>query len=139
MNRSILRQLAEQRVKEAEVLLNASCWAGAYYLAGYALECALKSCILKYIEDTGAVFRDRKFLEGCWTHKLEILLKTADLERPFGLARQVEPQLEVNWKVATAWTEESRYELKTERDARELYEAITDAAHGVLQWVRGYW
>ena len=42
-------------VTDARALLAAGCWAGAYYLAGYALECALKACILKFVEATGNV------------------------------------------------------------------------------------
>ena len=41
MNRSDLQKLAEIRVQDSEVLLGACRWAGAYYLAGYAVECAL--------------------------------------------------------------------------------------------------
>ena len=139
MNRATLQQLADQRVADAGALLAASCLAGGYYLAGYALECALKACILRFVEATGAIFRDKKFLEGCWTHKLEILLKTADLERELGLAIQADQQLGRNWNIAKDWTEESRYELKAEAEARELYTAITDPQHGVLTWTKTRW
>src|SRR5438128_12577971 len=59
-------------------------WAGAYYLAGYAVECGLKACILAYVENTGAIFLNKRFLEGCWTHELEKLLITANLQVEFG-------------------------------------------------------
>jgi HEPN domain-containing protein len=140
VNRPTLKQLAEQRVKDADALLSAGCWAAAYYLVGYALECALKACILKYVEETGVIFRDKKFLEGCWTHDPELLLRTAGLVKEFGKARQADPQLDLNWSAATAWNEESRYNALTdEKDARALFQAITDGPHGVLQWVRQFW
>jgi HEPN domain-containing protein len=44
-DQSTFRQLAEQRLAEAELLLANGFWSGAYYLAGYALECALKAKI----------------------------------------------------------------------------------------------
>ncbi len=47
MNRIDLQQLARARLREAEALLNAGEWSGAYYLAGYAVECGLKACIAK--------------------------------------------------------------------------------------------
>jgi HEPN domain-containing protein len=47
MNRADLQQLAELRITEAKVLLDNGFYAGAYYLAGYAVECALKACIAK--------------------------------------------------------------------------------------------
>lgn len=45
MNRVDFRQLAGLRIAEAKVLLDNNLYAGAYYLAGYAVECALKACI----------------------------------------------------------------------------------------------
>jgi len=38
----------DERIEDATALLAASRWSGAYYLTGYALECALKSCVLAY-------------------------------------------------------------------------------------------
>jgi hypothetical protein len=59
-------------------------------MAGYALECALNSCILKLIDDTGLIFKDKKYLDKlakCWTHDLEQLLDLAELTAEFGRAR----------------------------------------------------
>jgi HEPN domain-containing protein len=42
-----LRQLAEERLLDAAALLAARRWAGAYYLAGHAVECGLKACIAR--------------------------------------------------------------------------------------------
>jgi hypothetical protein len=47
MNRAELQQLAEARLADAQVLLEAGRLDGAYYLLGYVVECALKSCIAK--------------------------------------------------------------------------------------------
>src|SRR5437868_6200615 len=71
VNRAQLRQLAEDRILDAGCLLAGGRPAGAYYLAGYAVECGLKACILAHIEAAGAIFQDRKFSEKCWTHDLE--------------------------------------------------------------------
>jgi len=43
MNRVDLQQLAELRLKESKALFAAGFPEGAYYLAGYAVECALKA------------------------------------------------------------------------------------------------
>jgi hypothetical protein len=43
------------------------------------------------------------------------------------------------WDLIEAWSEESRYDRKSEVEARDLYAAITDPNDGVLQWIRGYW
>jgi hypothetical protein len=47
MNRTDFQQLAELRLREAEALLAAGLPDGAYHLAGYSVECALKACIAK--------------------------------------------------------------------------------------------
>ncbi len=40
VNRAELQQLAEDRILDAQALLAVNRWSGAYYLAGYAVECA---------------------------------------------------------------------------------------------------
>ena len=47
MNRNDFQQLADVRINEAEALLVQGKYDGAYYLAGYAVECGLKACIAK--------------------------------------------------------------------------------------------
>ena len=47
MNRVDFQGLSRLRIREARALLRLGEWAGAYYLAGYAVECALKSVISK--------------------------------------------------------------------------------------------
>jgi hypothetical protein len=47
VNRAEFQKLADLRAREAGVLLAAKCYDGAYYLAGYAVECALKECIAR--------------------------------------------------------------------------------------------
>ncbi len=63
MNRAELQQLSDERIEDARALLAAKRWPGAYYLAGYALECALKSCVLAYIDRTGIIFEDKKYAQ----------------------------------------------------------------------------
>lgn len=63
MNRAELKQLSMDRVGDAEILLANGRWAAAYYLLGYAVETALKACILKFVEETGVIFSDKKFAE----------------------------------------------------------------------------
>jgi len=139
LNRVQLQDLAEDRVLDAETLLAAGRWSAAYYLAGYAVECGLKACVLAYVERTGVIFRDRKFAEKCWTHDVEALVKAADLDAARGLDVAANADLKRNWAYATAWTETSRYERKTESEARSLFDAVTDAVNGVLPWIRSRW
>jgi len=139
LNRAKLQQLSDERIEDAKALLAAYRWTGAYYLAGYTLECALKSCALAFVERTGIIFEDRKFAEKCWTHDLEALVKQADLSAERGRAIAANPQLGTNWLIAKDWSETTRYRLSTQQQAEELFEAITDSSDGVLQWVKNHW
>jgi HEPN domain len=47
VKRNDLRALATLRLSEARLLLNHRHWDGTYYLAGYAVEIAIKACIAK--------------------------------------------------------------------------------------------
>lgn len=46
VNRFDFQKLAEMRIDDARALLDQNKWAAAYYLAGYAVECGLKACII---------------------------------------------------------------------------------------------
>ncbi len=134
-----MRRLAEDRVLDAEALLREGRWSGAYYLAGYAVECGLKACVLAFVEQTGVIFEDKRFLDKCWTHDLESLSKAANLEATLGLAISANANLAVNWLTVKRWSELARYQQFTEVQSRELHEAVTDTANGVLPWVKLHW
>ena len=139
MNRTALQQLSAERIEDARALLAASRWPGAYYLAGYSLECALKSCVLAYIDRTGIIFEDKKYAEKCWTHDLVELVKQAGLTVERGKAAGANPNLGQKWHIATDWSEASRYRMSTQSQAEKLFAAINDDTDGVLQWVKNFW
>lgn len=139
LSRSELQQLAEIRISEAGLLLANGMWDGAYYLAGYAVECGLKACIMAHVERTGIIFEDKKFSEKCWTHDFEVLLDLAGLKDPWKVDRNADPLFAARWAEVAVWKESRRYVRSTELDARVLILAITDPSHGVLQWIRRHW
>jgi hypothetical protein len=142
VNRAELQRLAGERILDAEALLRATRWSAAYYLVGYAVECALKSCVLHHVEKTGMIFRERKYLKDlgdCWTHELDKLLKLANLEVDLGVAIGANPILGGYWGVVKDWKETSRYDQKAENEARRLHEAVTHDPDGVLKWLQTHW
>jgi hypothetical protein len=68
MNRTDLQKLSRMRVKEAKALLDAGQSCGAYYLTGYAVECALKACIAKQVRRND--FPDKRTVTESYTHDL---------------------------------------------------------------------
>lgn len=138
MNRADLQLLVRERLREVKALLAARCWSGAYYLAGYIVECALKSCIIKHVMATDE-FPERKFSEQCWTHKLEQLLSLAGLDGLLATDIAADPILKKNWTIVKDWTETSRYLTTTKDIAEDIYAAIVDKKHGVLSWLKRHW
>lgn len=138
MNRAELQWLAEERLREARALLRVRCWSGAYYLAGYAVECGLKACIIKYLMTTDQ-FPERKFSEQCWTHELERLVLLAGLKAKRDVDAAADPSLNANWRTVKDWSEACRYARTTKTIAEEFYNAIADKKHGVFSWIKSHW
>jgi HEPN domain-containing protein len=138
MNRTHFRQLADIRIDEAAMLLAQGKYDGAYYLAGYAVECGLKACIAKLTNQDDFPPKP-KFIHDYYSHEIEKLVKTAQLAPQRDADAVADPYLQTNWGIVKDWTEESRYERKTRDEAERLIAAITDADHGVLTWIRQYW
>lgn len=138
MNRKDFQNLARQRIRDARVLLRAGCPAAAYYLAGYAVECALKACIAR--KTRRHEFPDKDVVNQSWTHKLEQLIKVAGLEQERDRERKVNPAFETNWGIVKDWDEDHRYDLGIEnKAARDLLRAIAAPRMGLLAWLRQYW
>lgn len=137
MNRLDFQRLAAQRRREAAALLSAGQYPGAYYLVGYAVECALKSCIAK--RTRRYEFPSRNAAEA-YTHNLEKLLQLAKVDADLDRDKKASSALEVNWSVVKDWSEASRYDLSiTQAQARDLYSACTARSAGILAWIRMRW
>ena len=130
--------LAEERLVEAKALLDLEKWDGAYYLAGYAVELAIKACIIKTLMATDA-FPRKEFSKDCYTHVIETLVKQAKLDDALKLATDADPDFESQWATAKDWSEQKRYHRIDKAEAQALYDAIADCEHGVLSWIKTQW
>jgi hypothetical protein len=143
VNQAELRQMAEDRILDAKALLDGSRWAYAYYVAGYAVECSLKACLLARMGHTGWVFKDKVKIDECLVHEFMKLIHiagmTGELNANLQTSAAAGGEFVGNWNTVDQWKVTSRYESKTEAEARALYAAITDEPHGVLRWIRNYW
>jgi HEPN domain-containing protein len=136
LNRRDLQNLALTRLKEVEVLLNNRQYSGAYYLSGYVIECALKACIAKQTKKFD--FPDKKTVMDSYTHDLEKLVKVAKLDTQLKSLLN-DPDFSLRWSTVKDWSEESRYQKHNRQEALDIYSAITDPNHGVLQWLQQHW
>jgi HEPN domain-containing protein len=123
------RKIARRRIKEARILYAASEYSGAYYLAGYAIECALKACILNAMRKYH--MPDKKIVVESHTHDLTQLVILAGLKADRDQAENADPAFGRNWAVVKDWNEGSRYESWTRQDAEDLIRAVNQRTSGV--------
>lgn len=138
MHRNDLRRLSRLRIGEARILLRARAYQGACYLAGYAVECALKACIARRFRQQD--IPERKLVNDVHTHDLGRLLDLARLRSALEQETATNPPLRTNWNLVKDWRETARYNPDvTEQDARVLYSACTARRYGILAWLRNRW
>jgi len=138
MNKSNLEALVDIRVKEATLLLNNNCYEGAYYLLGYALECAIKACIAKQVKEFD--FPDKQLANASYTHKLSDLMGLAGLKQKLQDKELSDEEFKLNWAVTKDWSEEDRYEHTIEETkAKDFFRAITNETTGILEWIKNCW
>ncbi len=131
-SQSDFEKLMVLRLKEAELLLRHRDWDGAYYLAGYAVEFALKIRVIAQLMKSNS-FPDKKLAENFYKHELTLLRKLAELDDEMDNDVAVSPQ----WDIVKDWSEQTRYMVgKSEKEATDLYEAIEK---GVLPWIKARW
>lgn len=135
--RKDFQRLTELRAKEASALVRSHNQQGAYYLAGFAVECALKACIAKKTRrhDFPA---DAKQAGRVYSHDLTELLKLADLDPQLDRDMKTKPQLAANWGVIKAWRIDCRYETSG-LNGKDMVNSLNAQVDGVLAWIKLHW
>jgi len=128
--------LAELRSEEARILLGKGKLQGAYYLAGYAVECALKACIAKKTKRSEFPAK-AEYIRKLYTHELDKLLSLAGLDAQLNKDMGANKVFEANWSTVKDWTEESRYRTSG-LNGKDMYNAVA-GPDGVLSWIRLRW
>ncbi len=138
MNRHDFQKLAIIRLEEAEALLKQDCYSGAYYLAGYVVECGLKACIARRTREFDFP-PEKKTYDKVYSHMISSLLDVSDLKQILENKAKDDKDFEENWTIIKDWKVEKRYELIGQKDAEDLVNAIKDPKHGVLEWLKEHW
>ena len=138
MNRNDFQLLSNIRLREAQALFSNNCFEGAYYLAGYSIECALKACISKKIKKYD--FPDKKTVSDSYCHDLDKLINVAGLRPKLDEKININPSFQLNWTIVKDWSEESRYiNPISQAKANDLISAITSRRNGVIRWLKNCW
>jgi HEPN domain-containing protein len=137
MPRKQLQELAKLRLREAEALYDAGLYDGSVYLAGYAVELALKARICRLLKvsvyplDVGQSFK---------VHDLDQLKVLAGLSTEISITKNKD--LFDNWSKAVTWDPEQRYEAPgkhTAASAKIILDSIRVKPNGVLIWLSKRW
>ncbi len=138
MTRNDLQRISKQRRRESAALLRAGLYPGAFYLAGYSVECALKACVARKTRKYD--FPDKQVANQCWTHNLKTLVQFAGVWPELEKEMKVNSALQLNWSIVKDWSEDSRYDLTiTRAQAKDFYSACTTRRNGILPWIRKRW
>jgi len=138
MNRTDLQLLAEARVADAETLLQAKRWGAAYYLLGYAVECALKACAARQFRQDEVP--EKTVVNTFYTHRLSQLLGMSSAKDMLESKTGADSAFRLNWNTVLDWNESARYDHSTtETKARDMLDAVADSRSGVLPWLKTQW
>jgi HEPN domain-containing protein len=136
MTRRDFQRLADIRAREAAALVRSRNYQGAYYLGGFAVECALKACIAKKTRRYD--FPDKIHTARVHTHSLLELLRVSDLNARLELDMRTNPRLAANWGVVKVWSVDSRYQADR-LNGRDMVTAVSSLPDGVLEWIKQHW
>ncbi len=117
--------------------MGAGKWSGAYYLVGYTVECGLMACIAKSTKQDDFPVKARVIASH--THDLAQLVGVAGISAQLQVESGNDAAFSGYWGVVSQWSEESRYKQWNEPEAMELVQAVSDADHGVMRWLRTLW
>ncbi len=147
-NPTEIRNLARQRLDEAQILYQNSKFDGAFYLAGYSVELTLKAKICERLgipnlfDDTDkntneikGIGEIRKTLK---THNLFTLLIFSGLKIKFDFEKATNIELaKANSLLFNAWDENARYKPcghMLDTDVEKLI-ALLSQPNGILSWI----
>lgn len=118
-----LRTIAKARLRDADVLLKAGRFDGAFYLCGYALELGLKSRICKTLKWAGFPQTRQEFerYQSVKTHDLEVLLRFS------GIEERIKRKYLSEWSVVLVWNPEKRYQSIGQSTAQQATDMLTAA------------
>ena len=125
-----LKSIANDKLLDAEVLLNGSRFDGAVYVCGYAVEVALKFRICRTLNwpEFPSTRKDFENYRSLGVHDLDVLLSFT------GLESTVKGKSLYDWSVVSKWDPEKRYELGG-RIGQQDAQAMIDSTKNILKYL----
>lgn len=143
-----IKNLAYQRLKEAEILYKDGMYDGAFYLVGYCVELTLKVKICERLgipnlfdetnQDANSIKGIGEIRKTLKTHNLFTLLVFSGLKVKYDNDKTVNKDLlKANSLLFTAWDENVRYKPcwhMREKDVEKLIDLLS-GSNGILKWI----
>lgn len=137
MKRGDLQAIATVKLEDAILLLSHMRFSNAYYLAGYAVEIGLKSCIAQSIfKET---IPDKAFVNAIYSHKFRDLVGVAGLTQELLRQQDSDPAFAANWALVAQWSPEARYVSIDPYTAQLMLKAVVEESSGVFPWIKLNW
>ncbi len=139
LNHKELIKISNERKLDCYALLKSGRWHASVYMGGYALEVALKACIIKDMNKQ--FYFNKKDWDSVYTHKINELVVAANLKNELAAITQSDKVFSRNWDTVTnLWQETLRYRTHiSKNEASDFYKALTQRKHGVLRWTKSKW
>lgn len=137
LSRTTLQRLAETKYKDARLLFEHQRFSNSYYLAGYAVEIAIKAVIA--FQFAAETIPDKSFVNSIYSHRFSDLIGAAGLTRALKQRQDRFSDFATNWGIVNGWSEAKRYEMIDEITSRLMIEAVGSEPHGVLPWLKMHW
>jgi hypothetical protein len=137
LKRTDLQEIARVKLDDAIFLLQHHRFANAYYLAGYAVELALKAVIARSM--AAEVIPDKAFVAAIYGHDLRQLVNLAGLTTDLSQIERADAIFATNWALAARWQPAHRYQTIPSSTAEVTVQAIADPEHGVFRWTKKHW
>ncbi len=99
LKRSDLQILAQAKLDDAKILLQASSFSNAYYIAGYAVEIGLKACIARQV--TPETIPNKNFLQKVLNHEFMTLVSLAGLAVELKTKQDSDSSFSAHWALVS--------------------------------------
>ena len=125
-----------QRLADARALLDADRWRGSMYMAGYAVECLLKTKLMKMfdcrnLKELELGLKDRGIMatrDTIFTNQLEVLLRWCDGTERLRQDRALWRSFNLSNRWITGWC------YSPDQADRDEAEAFLEATEDILKW-----
>lgn len=137
LKRSELQSLAEAKLIDVQILLEAKRYGSSFYLAGYVIEFGLKACIAKRM--VAQAIPDKKFINELHTHDLKKLVNLAGLQTELRDEQKANELFATYWGISGTWNEASRYAATDAYTSHLMVDAVQHPESGIFRWIKQHW